>query len=237
MWDETGRGLEERRRNGSSRARHEVCFQDVRLGPVQDEHDHDDGHGAYGCFGSGNGPVDGIGHSQQILVCTDTIGPDHLLLASRKIHLWLSTASAHTSSLASLPTNNSCVLLLRLDFPLLKLQSSSTRNTEHVSPHRDGHYSGIWIQCFPYDSAKRRFLLRGNFPAHHFRPVWSLVGDEIPPGHNRCSGGSPPACSASSQSSPRRQRESDPNLTGPGWRRHNSEAWRPSACRRDNNRR
>jgi len=50
------------------------------------------------------------------------------------------------------------VPLLRLDLPLLKLQSSPTKNTEHVSPHRNRHYRGIWLQCSPHDSAGRRLL-------------------------------------------------------------------------------
>src|SRR2546428_11135117 len=34
----------------------------------------------------------------------------------------------------------------------------------------------------------------------------------------------------SSESSPRWERESHSNFTGPGWRHHYSETWRPSAC-------
>src|SRR5207247_10085609 len=91
MWDETGRGLEERRRNGSSRARHEVCFQDVRLGPVQDEHDHDDGNGTYWGCGSRNGETNGIRYSTEILLRADTILSNHPVLAPRNDELWLST--------------------------------------------------------------------------------------------------------------------------------------------------
>src|SRR2546428_1194614 len=58
-----------------------------RLGEVQNEYDHDDGHGAYRCCGPRNGPVDGIRHSQQILLRTNAISPNYPLLASRKIHL------------------------------------------------------------------------------------------------------------------------------------------------------
>src|SRR3989442_2593423 len=204
MRDETSLYRQDQRRNGASRTRDEACFQDVALGEVQDEYDHGDGHGAYRCCGPRNGPIDGIRHSQQILLRTDTVSSDHSLFASRKIHLRLSARSPYSSSLASLPTNNSCILLLRLDLPLLKLQGSPTKNTEHVSPHRNGHNRGIQLQRSPDDSAKRRFLLRGNRSPHHLRPVWSLVGNEISPRHNRRSRGIAPAGPASSQSSPRR---------------------------------
>src|SRR5712692_7126267 len=98
------------------------------MGEIQDEYDHDHGHGTHRCRRPRNGKVDGIRHSPEILLCTDTINPNHPLLHSRKTHLRLSTASSYTSSLDSLPTNNSCILLLRLDFPLLQLQGSSTSN-------------------------------------------------------------------------------------------------------------
>src|SRR5712664_4013113 len=184
MWDETSPCCNDRRRNGSSRARDEACFQDVTVGAVQDEYDHDDGHGAYWCCGPGNGPVDGVRHSQQILLRTHTISPDHPLLSSRKIHLRHSTAIPDTSFLASLPPNNAGILLLGLDLPLLKLQSSSAKNAEHVSPHCDGHNRRVQLQRSPHDSAERRFLLRGNRPPHHLRPLRSLVGDEISPRYN-----------------------------------------------------
>ena len=64
-----------------------------RLGEVQNEYDHDRGHGAYRCCGPRNGPVDRIRHSPEILLHTNTISPDHSLLASRKIHLRISAAS------------------------------------------------------------------------------------------------------------------------------------------------
>src|SRR5467141_3270214 len=179
MWYETSPDLHDRKRNGSSRARDEACFRDVALGAVQDEYDHDDGHGAYRCCGPRNGPVDGVRHSQQILLCTNTISPNHRLLAARKIHLRLPSPSSHPGSLASLPTDNSGLLLLGLDIPLLKLQSSSAENAEHVSPYRNGHNRCVQLQCSTHDSAERRFLLRSNRPPHHLRTVWSLVGDEI----------------------------------------------------------
>src|SRR5260370_42482896 len=122
MWDETRPCCDDRKRNGSPRARNEACLQDVALGAVQDEYDDDDGHGAYWCCGPRNGPVDGVRHSQQILLRTHTISPDHPLLSSRKIHLRHSTPVPDTSSLASLPTNHSTLLLLRLVLPLLELQ-------------------------------------------------------------------------------------------------------------------
>jgi len=184
MWDETSPDRRRRRRNGSPRASNEACFQDVSLGAIQDEYDHDYGHGSYRCCGPRNGPVDGIRHSPEILLRTNTISPDHSLLASRKIHLRLSAAISDTSALDSLPTNDACVLLLRLDLPLLKLQSSPTKNTEHVGPHRNGHNRCVQLQRSPHDPAERRFLLRGNRPPHHLRPVWSLVGDEISARYN-----------------------------------------------------
>src|SRR5712692_8006001 len=230
MWDETSPYRQNRRRNGSSRARYEACFQDVPLGEVQDEYDHDNGHGTYRCCGSRNGEVDGIRHSPEILLRSDTISPDHPLLAAWKIHLRLSAASPCTRSLDSLPTNNSCILLLRLDLPLLKRQGSSTKNTEHVSSHRSGHNGGLQLQRSPHHSAKRRFLLRGRLPPRHFRPIWPLDGDEISARHNRRLAGIAPTGSASSQSSPRWERESHLNFTSPSRRHHNSETRRPSAC-------
>src|SRR2546425_7228613 len=137
MWDETS--PDRRKRNGSPRACDEAYFQDVPMGEVQDEYDHDDGHGAYRCCGPRNGPVDGTRHSQQILLRTSTISPDHSLLASRKIHLRYSAAIPNTGSMAPFPANNSRTLLLRLDLPLLELQSSSAKNAEHVSSHRNRH--------------------------------------------------------------------------------------------------
>src|SRR5437870_9961843 len=111
MWDETSPYRQDRRRNGPSRARHETCFQDVPLGAVQDEYEHDHGHGAHWCCGPRNGEADGIRHSPEILLRANTISPDHPLLASGKIHLRLSAPSPNTSSLASLSTNNSSILL------------------------------------------------------------------------------------------------------------------------------
>src|SRR5213594_2290211 len=111
------------------------------MGEIQDEHDHDDGHGTHRCFRPRNGQVDGIRHSPEILHRTNTVSPDRPLLASRKIHLRLSAASPYTSSVDSLPTNNSRILLLGLDFPILKLQSSTTKNTKHVRPNRSWHHS------------------------------------------------------------------------------------------------
>src|SRR6266516_799812 len=157
MWDETSPYRKDRRRNGSQRTRNEACFQDVALGEIQDEHDHDHRHGTHWRCGPRNGEVDGIRHSPEILLRTDIISPDHPLLASRKIHFRLSAASPYTSSLASFPPNDSYVLLLRLDFPLLKLQSCSNSNTKHVSSHRSGHNGSLRLQCSPHDSAKRRF--------------------------------------------------------------------------------
>src|SRR5712664_30130 len=229
MRHETSPGRNDRRRNGSSRARDEACLQDVALGAVQDEYDHDHGHGAYRCCGPRNGPVDGGRHSQQILLRTNTISPDHPLLSARKIHLRHSTAIPDTSSVASLPPNNSSLLLLRLDLSLLKLQGSPRKNTEHVSPHRNGHNRRLQLQRSPHSSPERRFLLRGHRPPHHLRTVRSLVGDEISPGYNRRLGGSAQAGSASSQSYARRKRDSRPNLRGPSWRHHNPETRRPSA--------
>src|SRR5207249_12020056 len=136
MWDETSSSRQDRRRNGSSQACDEAFFQDIPLGEIQDEHDHDYGDGAHWRCWSRDGEVDGIGHSPEILLRTHTISPNHSLLASRKIHLRLSAASAYTSSLASFRTDNSCILLLRLDFPLLKLQGPSTQIAEHVCSHR-----------------------------------------------------------------------------------------------------
>src|SRR5712691_10885059 len=107
MWDETSPYRQNRRRNGSSRARYEACFQDVPLGEVQDEYGHDNGDGAYRCCGSRNGEVDGIRHSPEILLRSDTISPDHPLLAAWKTNLWLSAASPYTRSLASFPPNDS----------------------------------------------------------------------------------------------------------------------------------
>src|SRR6267378_5332879 len=234
MWDETSPCCNDRKRNGSSRARDEACFRDVTLGAVQDEYDHDDGHGAYWCCGPGNGPVDGIRHSQQILLCASTIGPDHPLLSSWKIHLRHSDAVPDTSSLASLLPNDSGILLLRLDLPLLELQSASAKNAEHVSSYRNGHNRRIQLQCSPHYSAERRFLLRGNRSPHHLRSLWSLVGDEISARYDRRVGGSAPPGSASGQSSPRWERDAHSNFTGPGWRHHCSETWRSSACRREN---
>ena len=184
MWDETSPDRPKRRRNGSPRACDEARFQDVAPGAVQDEYDHDDGHGAYWCCGPRNGPVDGIRHSPEILLCVNTIGPDHSLLASRKIHLQHSAPSPHTCSLASLPTDDSGLLLLRLDLPLFKLQSSTTKNTEHVGPYRNGHNRRVQLQRSPHYSPERRFLIRSNRPPHHLRPVWSLVGDEISTWYN-----------------------------------------------------
>src|SRR2546425_12794403 len=92
MRDETSANRQDRRRNGTSRARHEAGSQDVPLGEAQDEHDHDHGHGAYRCCGSRNGEVDGIRHPPEILLRTDTISPNHPLLASRKPHLRFSAA-------------------------------------------------------------------------------------------------------------------------------------------------
>src|SRR5437867_8501299 len=63
------------------------------MGEIQDEHDHDDGHGTHRCFRPRNGQVDGIRHSPEILHRTNTVSPDRPLLASRKIHLRLSAAS------------------------------------------------------------------------------------------------------------------------------------------------
>src|SRR5713101_2620128 len=113
---------------------------------------------------------------QQILLRTHTISPDHPLLSSRKIHLRHSTAIPDTSSLASLPPNNAGILLLGLDLPLLKLQSSPGKNAEHVSSHRNGHNRRVQLQRSPDYSAERRFLLRGNRPPRHLRTVRSLVG-------------------------------------------------------------
>src|SRR3989442_13844878 len=155
MRDETCLYRQDRKRNGPSRARHEAGFPDVPLGEIQDEYDHDHGHGAYWRCGPRNGEVDGTRHSPEILLRPDSISPDHLLLTSRKPHLRLSAASPHSSSLDSLPTNNSSILLFRLDFPLLKLQSSSAKNAKHVSSHRSGHNGLLRLQRSPHDSAKR----------------------------------------------------------------------------------
>ena len=126
MWDETSAYREDRERNGSSRARYDACLPDVAPGEIQDEHDHDDGHGAYWCCGPGNGEADGAGYSPKILLRTNTISPNHPLLASRKTHLRLSAPSPDTGSLDSLPSYNSRVLLLGLDLPLLQRQGSPT---------------------------------------------------------------------------------------------------------------
>src|SRR5438876_5253811 len=115
MWNETSPDRNDRKRNGPSRAHNEARFQEVTLGAVQDEYDHDDGHGAYWCCGPRNGPIDGTRHSPEIPLRTNTITSDHSILASRKIRLRHSTASPLTSPLASLPANNSSILLLRLD--------------------------------------------------------------------------------------------------------------------------
>src|SRR5439155_13144634 len=61
-----------------------------------------------------------------------------------------------SSSLASLPTNDSGLLLLRLDLPLLELQSSSAKNAEHVSSDRNGHNRRVQLQRSPHYSAERR---------------------------------------------------------------------------------
>src|SRR5262245_59301763 len=107
MRDETRQCRQDPRRNGSSRARDEACFPDVPLGEIQDEYDHDDGHGTHWCCWQRNGKVDGVRRSPEILLRTNTIIPNHSLLASRKIHLRLSAASPYTSSFASFPANNS----------------------------------------------------------------------------------------------------------------------------------
>src|SRR2546425_7154078 len=68
-----------------------------------------------------------------------------------------------TPVLASLPTNHSGLLLLRLDLPLLELQSSPTKNAEHVSPHCNGHNRGIQLQRSPHycgDGIEKRVFWR-----------------------------------------------------------------------------
>jgi len=199
------------------------------MGEIQDEHDHDDGHGTHRCFRPRNGQVDGIRHSPEILHRTNTVSPDRPLLASRKIHLRLSAASPYTSSVDSLSTNNPRILLLRLDFPLFKLQSSPTSHTKHVSSHRSRHNRRLQLQRSPHNPAKRRFLLRGNRPPSHLRPLWPLDGDEISARNNRCPAGATPAGSTSSQSSPRWEREPHPNLSSSSRQHHNSQTRRPSA--------
>src|SRR2546429_667946 len=89
-----------------------------------------------------------------------------------------------SSSLASLPTNDSGLLLLRLDLHLLELQSSSAKNADHVSSDRNGNNRRVQLQRSPHCSAERRFLLRSNRSPHHLRLVWPLVGDEISTWYN-----------------------------------------------------
>ena len=148
MWDETS--PDRRKRNGSPRACDEAYFQDVPMGEVQDEYDHDDGHGAYRCCGPRNGPVDGIRHSQQILLRTNAISPNYPLLASRKIHLRVQRPS---------PTPVPWLLFLLTTpvyfysgwiFLYSSFRASPTKNAEHVSPHCNGHNRGIQLQRSPH---------------------------------------------------------------------------------------
>ena len=119
MWDETSSDRHDRKRNGSPRARDEACFQDVALGAIQDEYDHDDGHGAYWCCGPTNGRLIELDIRNKFFFALVLSVPIILYSPLGKFIFGIQLPAPLSSSLASLPTNDSGLLLLRLDLPLL----------------------------------------------------------------------------------------------------------------------